>query len=240
VTAALAALGVFLAVLGVRRRRVPLDPFLAPTPAGPAPRRRVIRLPAGALSGAVIGVLAAVGSGAGPVPMVAVGGVTGAAMERATRAVRDRRRARRLVLELPTVADTLALHVLAGDSVSTALHRFVDTGSGVAVDELRRALQAEHGGLESALRDTARQSAGAEAARLFDLLAYAHRTGGRLASALTALADDYRGAIAADLTAEGGRRAIAVYGPILALMVPITLVFLMYPTLAGLKALATP
>lgn len=239
-TAALTALGVFLAVVGVHRRRIPLDAFLAPTPTAASRRTRTIRLPAAAVSGAVAGLLIAVGIGDGVTPLIALGGVIGGALERAARSMRDRRHARCLYLELPTAADTLALHVLAGDSVSTALHRFVDTGSGVAADELRPVLDSEHGGLEAALRDAARRWEGAQAARLFELLADAHRTGGRLDEALTALADDYRAAIAADLTAEGGRRAIAVYGPILALMVPVTLVFLMYPTLAGLSALATP
>ena len=41
-----------------------------------------------------------------------------------------------------------------------------------------------------------------------------------------------------DLTAEGGKRAIATYGPILALMVPTVLLFLSYPTLLGLRALS--
>lgn len=75
---------------------------------------------------------------------------------------------------------------------------------------------------------------------MYDLLGHAHRTGGRLADALADLAVDYRASLARDLTAEGGRRALAAYGPILALMVPVTLLFLMYPTLAGLGALSTP
>ena len=78
-----------------------------------------------------------------------------------------------------------------------------------------------------------------DASRLYDLLGHAHRTGGALADSLTALAADYRAARIRDLTAEGGRRALASYGPILALMIPVTLLFLMYPTLAGLNALSS-
>jgi hypothetical protein len=40
------------------------------------------------------------------------------------------------------------------------------------------------------------------------------------------------------MTEEGGRRALVGYGPILGLMIPTTLAFLIYPTLAGLDALA--
>jgi tight adherence protein C len=239
-TAALTALAVFLAVVAVRRRGIALDPFLAPTPPDTRGEPRSIRIPTGALLGAIAAALTGLGLGDGSLPLVAVGAVGGIGVERVAVAAGRRRRARRLDFELPTIADTLALHVLAGDSVSTALHRIVDTASGVAIDELRHVLRVEHEGLESALRRAALRSAAAQASRLFDLLAHAHRTGGRLADALTALADDYRASLAADLTAEGGRRSLAVYGPILGLMVPVTLVFLMYPTLAGLRALAAP
>ena len=70
------------------------------------------------------------------------------------------------------------------------------------------------------------------------LLAHAHDTGGRLADALGDLGTDYRASLARDLTAEGGRRALTTYGPVLALMVPVTLLFLLYPTLVGLRSLA--
>jgi len=126
--------------------------------------------------------------------------------------------------------------------VGGAIERFAAASSGVAAEELGRAL-ARHragSGLAEALTRAAAVTAHAEAGRLYDLLGHAHRTGGRLADALADLAVDYRAALARDLTAEGGRRAIAAYGPILALMVPVTLLFLMYPTLAGLAALSSP
>jgi hypothetical protein len=63
-------------------------------------------------------------------------------------------------------------------------------------------------------------------------------TGGRLADALGDLAIDYRAALERDLMSEGGKRAIATYGPVLVLMVPTALVFLIYPTLLGLRALS--
>ncbi len=106
-----------------------------------------------------------------------------------------------------------------------------------------RAIAADHRtgrGLPEALNLASARSAHAEAGRLYDLLGHAHRSGGRLADSLADLAVDYRAALARDLTAEGGRRALAAYGPILALMVPVTLLFLMYPTLTGLAALSSP
>jgi hypothetical protein len=73
---------------------------------------------------------------------------------------------------------------------------------------------------------------------MYDLLAHAHESGGRLATMLTELALDLRAGIERDLSSEGGKRAVASYGPILALMVPVALLFLLYPTLIGLRSLS--
>jgi hypothetical protein len=63
-------------------------------------------------------------------------------------------------------------------------------------------------------------------------------TGGRLSDALAELARDLRAGLERDVSAEGGKRALASYGPVLALMVPVALLFLLYPTLVGLRELA--
>jgi tight adherence protein C len=239
-SAVLMATGVFCLVHAVRPRAIDLGSYLD-SPRTQKSRRRVPHLGArtllvGAAAGAVVGIAAA------PEQTFVAAGLGAAAatlVRRAARTTRTQRRAARLVQELPTVADTLALRVLAGESVSTAITRLTATASGVAADELQAAVHTEAGGLEEALRRASTTTVHPEAARLYDLLAHAHRTGGRLAEALAELATDYRATLARELTAEGGRRALAVYGPILALMIPVTLLFLMYPTLAGLTALSS-
>jgi tight adherence protein C len=203
---------------------------------------------AAAAAGAAIGALFAAGhlfTSAVPAQapvLIALGAVAGVLAQRIRRKRAAAGRATRLLRELPTVADTLALSVLAGESVGGAIERFAAGSRGVAAEELGTALAAhrEGAGLEEALARAAATTAHPEAGRLYDLLGHAHRTGGRLADALADLAVDYRATLARDLTAEGGRRALAAYGPILALMVPVTLLFLMYPTLAGLAALSSP
>ena len=153
---------------------------------------------------------------------------------------RRERRRDTLRQELPVVADVLALGVIAGESVPTAIGRFISTASGVAVEELR-AVHEDYlagAGLTGALRRATAATAAPEAGRLYTLLGNAHDTGGRLAEALIDLSADLRAGLERDLTTEGGKRALASYGPILALMVPVTLAFLMYPTLAGLRQLA--
>jgi tight adherence protein C len=153
---------------------------------------------------------------------------------------RRERRRDTLRQELPVVADVLALGVIAGESVATAIGRFNASASGVAAEELRAVHDAYLAGtgLTEALRRATVAAAAPEAGRLYTLLGNAHDTGGRLAEALVDLATDLRAGLERELTTEGGKRALASYGPILALMVPVTLAFLMYPTLAGLRQLA--
>jgi tight adherence protein C len=152
----------------------------------------------------------------------------------------DEHRRRRLGFELPEVAEFVALHLLAGDSVFAAIETLIDDTDSIAAGELRTALARVRTGsdFESALLEAARTSVHPDAGRLYQLLSQAHRTGGSLIDALGIYAADRRSAVARDMLEEGGRRAIAGYGPILGLMVPTTLVFLIYPTVAGLSALA--
>lgn len=260
--AALCAAGA-LFLLATAERRVALGEslaaYLAPGSSGPAtstgpsaPGRRLAVALASRLgpaaAGAAAGWLLASGqlfvqAPPGTAPALMALGLGAALLGRRLRRRRAREiRSLHLRRELPTVADTLALSVLAGESVAGAVDHFAATSRGVAAAELA-AIAADHRagrGLPEALARAAATTAHAEAGRLYDLLGHAHRTGGRLADALADLAVDYRAALARDLTAEGGRRALAAYGPILALMVPVTLLFLMYPTLTGLAALSSP
>ncbi|MBM3694847.1 MAG: hypothetical protein FJW79_02780 [Actinobacteria bacterium] len=261
-TAALAAAllaGTGLFLVTVRRRPLTLGErvggFLSPAPGPPpqeVPRRRlgpegVARL-AAAGAGAGVGALLAAGhlfisaTPAQAPALIGLGAGGGVLLHRIRRKRTAEQRASRLLRELPTVADTLALSVLAGESVGGAVERFTAASRGMAAEELAVVLAAHRAGdgLADALARASAEAAHPEAGRLYDLLGHAHRTGGRLAEALADLAVDYRAALARDLTAEGGRRALASYGPILALMVPVTLLFLMYPTLAGLGALSSP
>ncbi len=252
-------IGMFLAVTLARPRRVTsrvgdyLNPDRHPA-SGESPSRiigsvqgeqmsnRLVATAAGALAGILMaqGDLFVEGPGRSVFPLGLLGGTAGWIVYGMHRSTLKQRRARRLRFELPVVADTIALHVIAGESVSTAIGGLVETSHGVAADEFRAVLEDHHEGrgLTEALQSASRETATEEAQRLYTLLAHAHDTGGRLAEALADLSTDYRAMLARDLTAEGGKRALATYGPVLALMVPVTLLFLLYPTLAGLRSLA--
>jgi tight adherence protein C len=204
--------------------------------------RRSAAAAVGGIIGALVsqGDLFVEGPGRSVLPLVALGAITGWLVFGMWVSTRRDRRARRLRFELPLVTDALSLHVIAGESVATAIQRYVDESKGVAAEEFQVSIDEVNGGrgISESLQRNTRRTADPEAARLYTLLAHAHDTGGRLADALGDLGTDYRAALARDLTAEGGRRALSTYGPVLALMVPVTLLFLLYPTLVGLRSLA--
>ncbi len=203
--------------------------------------RRAAAVAGGVLAGLLVaqGDLV-VASGTAPLATAVVGGSSGLLAFSIWLTQRRKQRAVRLRQELPVIADTIALHVVAGESVATALEMVITEARGVAVDELGVALRRYRRGrsLAEALVAAGRDTLHPDAGRLYTLLGNAHETGGRLADGLAELAADYRAALARDLTSEGGRRALAMYGPILALMVPVALLFLMYPTLTGLTELS--
>ena len=256
--ALLGAAAVFLAVSHPRGTKISarVGEYLKPSSAGVAGRTdamlewvmrerssgRIVGAAAGGLAGALLaqGDLFVTGPGRSVLPLAVLGAVAGWLLVGVHRSTSRQRRSRRLKFELPVVADSLALHVIAGESVGTAIAQFVDSSEGVAAEEFGAVLTDHSDGLSltEALQRAGRSTAVEEAQRLYTLLAHAHDTGGRLAEALTELSADYRAALGRDLTAEGGRRALATYGPVLAFMVPVTLLFLLYPTLAGLRGLA--
>lgn len=259
VVAAVAAGAVYLAVSLPRPQRITvrvgdyLNPGRREPVSGPLQRplgwiqgedvaHRAVAGAAGILVGLLLaqGDLFVQGPGRSALPMALLGGLSGWLIYGMHRTTLEQRRGRRLRFELPVVSDTLALHIIAGESVGTAIERYVEESNGVAAEELAAVLVQHHSGtgLTEALQQAALVTADDEAQRLYTLLAHAHDTGGRLADSLTDLSTDYRAALSRDLTAEGGKRALATYGPVLALMVPVTLLFLMYPMLAGLRSLA--
>jgi tight adherence protein C len=255
---AAAAAAAFLITTGHHRSGLGerISAYLAPVPPGTTPpvrprrrwspeaTRRILAAITGGIVGALVGWAGPSATGFRSVLGLGLAGAA-AGFLAVKVAATQRREARRRMLrqELPTVADALALSVLAGDSIPAAIDRLCSDADGVVADELRTAME-RHGagiGLGEALGDAAGVTDHPDAARLYEALAHAHHTGGRLSETLAALATDFRAAVARDLLAEGGKRALAAYGPILALQIPVTLLFLMYPTLVGLGELsATP
>jgi len=240
-TALLVGLAVFLIVIAGRRpatssviARYVSGPVVTPDGSGRhLPEDLMLWTGIGAVSGALLlPILWSLG--------LVLGAVSGAVAATGLQRRRRRRRRRRLGYELPAIADLLGLYVRSGESVHGAMRRVCVEASGIAVSEMSQAIESIDDGtaLVEAMRGAASESVHPDGARLYELLAQAHRSGARLVDALEIFSADRRSAIARDMTEEGGRRALIGYGPILGLMIPTTLAFLIYPTMAGLDALA--
>lgn len=232
----------------VRRLRPPLGdrlaPYLGPAPgasrsvprtAVTAPTRYWAVVVAGALAGVLVAVVAGGGPGAWAVTAT-VGAGGGHLLLTHRRGHRDRNRRERIRAELPTVADLLALAVAAGEGLVPALERVCRVGDGALPTELRLALVTARSGtpLPVALESCARRAGSPELTRFVDVVCTAIDLGTPLAGVLRAQSRDVREAELRRLVEEGGRREILMLVPVVFLILPVTVLFVLFPGLAVL------
>jgi tight adherence protein C len=191
-------------------------------------------------AGLALAVLVGARQGLSPVPMLAlvvIGGLSGVLGrdQALTRAVR--RREERILTEFPTVAELLALSVSAGEGPVGALERVSRSTSGELSVELRRTLaDARAGaGLVEALEGLASRTSLLVLARFVDGVAVAVERGTPLADVLRAQAQDVREAGRRQLMETGGKKEIAMMVPVVFLVLPVTILFAVYPGLAVLS-----
>jgi len=147
------------------------------------------------------------------------------------------RREDRMLAELPAVAEMLALSVGAGEGVTGALERVSRIARGALAGELRRTLADARAGANvvDALTRMARRSSAPALARFVDGIAVAVDRGTPLAEVLRAQAGDVRDERRRALLAAGGRKEIAMLFPVVFLVLPVTVVFALYPGFANLS-----
>ncbi len=145
------------------------------------------------------------------------------------------RRQERMTAEFPTVAELLALAVAAGEGPAGALERLVRTSSGELSRELARAMGDVRAGasLVSALEALAARGALPALARFVDGVAIAVERGTPLAEVLRAQAVDVREASRRALLEAGGRKEIAMMVPVVFLVLPMTVLFALFPSFYG-------
>lgn len=148
-----------------------------------------------------------------------------------------RRRERRLVGELPAVAELLALAVTAGESTAEALERVSRMSSGELSRELELCLAEARTGatLPQALHGLSVRTASPPVTRFVDGLVVALERGTPLGDVLRAQAADAREAGRQALIEEGGRREIAMMIPVVFLVLPVTVLFAVYPGFSMLR-----
>ncbi|WP_328335178.1 type II secretion system F family protein [Kribbella sp. NBC_00382] len=150
------------------------------------------------------------------------------------------RRERRLLAELPTVAELLALSVAAGEGPAAALDRVARSCRGELADELQRVLAETRAGdpLVRALDALADRSGLVALSRFADGLAVALERGTPLADVLRAQAGDIREASRRELIESGARREVAMMIPVVFLVLPVTIAFAFYPGAVGIRLIA--
>lgn len=152
-----------------------------------------------------------------------------------TRAVR--RRQERLADQLPDLAEMLALAVGAGEGAVGALDRVTRIAGGDLALELRRTLDETRAGrpLGAALTALADRTDAPGIRRFADGVAVAVERGTPLAGVLRALSADARATSRQHLMELGGKKEIAMMAPVVFLILPVTVVFALFPGLAVLQ-----
>ena len=151
-----------------------------------------------------------------------------------------RRREELLLAEFPVVAELLALAVTAGESPTAAIARVTRLSGGELARELGAALGRARAGvpLAEALQQVADPTSLDPLARFVDGLLVALERGTPLAEVLRAQAADVREAGKRRLLESGGRKEIAMMVPVVFLVLPVTVLFALYPGLISIVSLA--
>jgi tight adherence protein C len=147
------------------------------------------------------------------------------------------RRERRILEELPTVAELLALAVAAGESPVAALDRVVQRSHGELSADLRDVLAEVRTGMPvaRAFDRLATRSGLPAVSRFAEGIAIAVERGTPLADVLHAQAGDVREAGRRALIESGARREVLMMVPVVFLVLPTVVIFAFWPGLVGLR-----
>ncbi len=193
----------------------------------------------GGVATVVAGLLWSRGS-IGPVAAVLLVGLAAAAGVLGRDQVLSRRadaREQRILAEFPTTAELLALAVGAGEGTVGALERVCRFSHGELAGELRRCLADARAGaaLPAALQRLGERTGLPSLVRFVDGIVVAVERGTPLAEVLRAQAEDVRDVGRRALMEAGGRKEIAMMVPVVFLVLPVTVLFAVFPGIAYLS-----
>lgn len=145
-----------------------------------------------------------------------------------------RKRERRILAEFPTLAELMALAVSAGESATGALERICRTGRGELTKEFAKVLAETRAGtpLMLALQNLSNRTQLAPLGRFVDGISVAVERGTPLADVLRAQAQDVRDLSKRELMESAGRKEIAMMVPLVFGVLPLTVLFAVYPGIA--------
>lgn len=148
-----------------------------------------------------------------------------------------KRRENRILAEFPTVAELLALAVTAGEGTSAALERVARVSRGELSGELHACMADVRAGanLSTALQGLADRTGLASLARFVDGIIVAVDRGTPMAEVLRAQAQDAREVGRQVVIESAGKREIAMMVPVVFLVLPVTVLFAVFPGLEVLR-----
>lgn len=195
-----------------------------------------------ALAGAWFVLLVALGASPAPIslPVLATLGATigflgrDRMLQRQIQATRERANE-----ELPTAVDLIALCVMAGESIPAACERVAKAMPRGIGEEFGRVVADVRAGSPAteALAGLAGRSDDPALSRLVDALCTGIERGTPLANVLRAQADDARDARRRKLMEVAGRKEVLMLVPVVFLIMPVVVVFALYPGLVSLRLL---
>lgn len=149
------------------------------------------------------------------------------------------RREDAMLSEFPVVAELLALSVVAGEAPPDALLRVCRLTGGELARDLDAALARARSGvpLTTALSDLAERTTLEPFSRFVQGLVVAIERGTPLADVLRAQAADVREVGKRALLEAGGRKEISMMVPVVFMLLPVTVLFALFPALSTLVSL---
>ena len=150
---------------------------------------------------------------------------------------RCEKRVREIESEFPTVIEMLTLAVGAGESPASALKRISTRASGLVADEFKRVIvEIEDGrSLTSALDDLSKRLSSDAIRRFVDSFAISISRGSSLVETLSHSAYESRNQERVRLLAAAGKSEITMMIPVVFLILPVSILFALYPSLTNLN-----
>lgn len=202
--------------------------------------RQLVWTVLGLVTGLASAVLLAATRGSAVIPLVALVLLAGTlgfvACDRRLSTLAQQRE-ERMLAEFPTVAELLALAVTAGEGPMPALERVASTARGELSTEISTMLADVRAGapIAAALTAMADRTNLPSLTRFAEGVAVALERGTPLADVLRAQAQDVRESGRRALMEAGGKKEVAMLVPVVFLILPITVVFAVFPSLATLQ-----
>lgn len=189
-----------------------------------------------------VGVVALAGSIGRFNPFVAVVAVVGSAvggflLRDYLLGVHIKKREARMMAEFPSIAELMALAVSAGESATGALDRVCRSAQGELSQEFARVLAETRSGkpLVEALHEFSARTDQGPLVRFVDGMIVAVERGTPLADVLRAQAQDVRDTAKRELMESAGKKEIGMMVPLVFGVLPLTVIFAVFPGLAAVS-----